>query len=275
MGAAAWVVFADKERIEADRERRIALARELIESALVWMPTDAELALLLAREAEHTWHSERSEETLRRSLLSFLLPAGLPDLLSEMRTPQDTLRGLTFSPDGKWVIATYESGTWVWETGTELLVARLSGQPINLINAVISPDGNWIATLGSYGSVWVWNTGTWKVAGKLSANLSPVTAAAFNREGTRLALVSADKKLRIWHIADDKLVETKSIFPDDVWSLEYDHDGNRILAVSDNSLDLLDASGDEKLVTIGTDHIWRALWTRDSRSIVATTISGL
>jgi WD40 repeat protein len=290
---AAWVLFADKERIEAERERRIALARELISTAEVLMPADPELALLLAREAERTWHSERSEVTLRRVLLNFLNPSGLPEALSEMRGPQEEPRHVTFSPDGKWVIATYASGTWVWETGTELLLARLSGHPADLASAVISPDGNWIATLGLDGSVWVWNTGTWKRAATLPANLGSqkgilqITAAAFNREGTHLALVGADQKLRIWEIRtlegvsaseeeeSVEIRETLGSFSGNIRSLEYDHDGNRILIVGDNSLDVLNSAGDKKLVTIGTDHIWRALWTRDGRGIVAATLSGL
>jgi WD40 repeat protein len=272
VGVGAWLVFADKERIEADRERRIALARELIESATAQVVSDPELALLLAREAERTWHSERSEETLRQALLSW--SPGPPDILSELRGPQGAPRGVTFSPDGKWVIATYGDGAWVWETGTGLLVGKLAGQPAELISAVVSPNGNWIATLGSDGSAWVWNTGTWKVAGELPGSFGPITAAAFHPDETRLAF--ADTVLRMWDVDSDKVLDLQDSRDGEVWSLEYDHDGNRLLAVGANRLYVLDADG-KRLLTIdtGDEHIWRALWTRDGRSILASTSGGL
>jgi WD40 repeat protein len=203
--------------------------------------------------------------------------SGLPEVLTEMRGPIGAASSVSFSPEGKWVIAAYGREAWVWEGGTGQRVARLGGQNGALNQATISPDGNWIATLSADGSTWVWNTGTWKTTARLQGGVDPSTIAAFHPEGTHLAVAGASNRLRVWDVLAEELLETDVRFPGAIRSVEYGLRGEHLLVASGSLVYVLDAATGEEILRLdGTnEQVWRAHWSRDGSTILAATSSGL
>ena len=185
VGAAAWVVLADKERVEADREKRIALARELAEGATAQMPRDPELALLLAREAERVWHSARSEETLRRALLNWPFRADIP--MSDVRT-----FGTVFSPDGRlFCVGGTGNDAQLWRIGSNGVPVKV-GQPIKNVSALaFSADSSKLATGNLAGDVQIWSTTTLDEIAGWKLRDAEVWEVEFTLDGTRLLVGSA------------------------------------------------------------------------------------
>jgi WD40 repeat protein len=195
-GVVAWLLFGDKERVEADRERRIALARDLMEHANRQMPDDPELALLLAREADHTWHSDRSEETLRRALLAWPLRGSTGDA--------GAIVDALFSPDGTLLATRNKEGAIrLWRVGiggvllsTNRTIAANEYGPVSM---AFSTDGGLLAVGRTNGEVELWDsvTGAWRASWQ--AHQGFVDIVEFALEGNLLMTVdSSEGEIVAW-----------------------------------------------------------------------------
>jgi serine/threonine protein kinase/WD40 repeat protein/Flp pilus assembly protein TadD len=102
--------------------------------------------------------------------------------------PQRDVRGVSISPDGRWVALSNHFGeppfVVVWERAARRPVATLD-VPTST-RSEFSPDGRWLVT-SALGSCRLWEVGTWRLARTIDAQ---IRAATFSPDSTLLAAAS-------------------------------------------------------------------------------------
>jgi WD40 repeat protein len=188
---------AREEAARAERQSRVASARELAAAAVANQDVDPERSILLALEAVNvTWKADRTvvpeaEEALHRALQESRV------LLT---VPQGG--GIDVSADGSRFGTTGQDGTatvWGMDTGERLLT--LEGHRGVVNDIAFSPDGSRLATTGSDGTVRVWDGASGRQIHVLRGHQGVVWGVAFSPAGRLLATSSEDATVRIWDVA--------------------------------------------------------------------------
>ena len=185
LAAAGLTVVALHQRGEAQRQARIAVARELAVASVANLETDPELSMLLAlRSIETTRGPDHivlrdSEEALHRAVSTSRLVQSLPAGPSSA--------AVSFSPDGS-RLATAQHLTSgvdavppvVWDTATGEEISTLEGhtEPVNDIE--FSPSGNIIGTASEDGTAVIWDAATGEQVRSIRADDGGELGGAFN-----------------------------------------------------------------------------------------------
>jgi WD40 repeat protein/class 3 adenylate cyclase len=188
---------ARDEAVRAEKQVRIATARELAAAAVANLDVDPERSILLALAAvEATWKADRTvvaaaEEALHRSLEESRVVLAVPQG-----------GGVAISDDGKRFATTGEDGTpsvWATHTGRRLLTLRGHKGGVNGI--AYSPDGSLLATAGDDRTVRLWDAASGRQVHVLRGHRKLVLGVAFSPDGSLLATSSRDGTVRIWDVA--------------------------------------------------------------------------
>jgi dipeptidyl aminopeptidase/acylaminoacyl peptidase len=188
---------ARQEAARAEREARIATARELAAAAVANLEVDPERSILLALEAVGATRQadgfvvREAEEALHRALQQSRVV---------LTVPQGG--GVAISDDGKRFATTGEDGTpsvWATHTGRRLLTLRGHKGRVNGI--AFSPDGSLLATTGSDRTVRLWDAASGRQVHVLRGHRKLVLGVAFSPDGSMLATSSKDGTVRIWDVA--------------------------------------------------------------------------
>ena len=180
-GIAIWqAVVADEQRVEAVRQRDIAIARQLAAQAELMraqQPDRLPLALLMATESARSQpESIEAQQTLRALLSQFPLPATVLQHGS-------LVESAVFSPDMTQVATAAEDGA-LWKLPEATRIAPLAGARHKVI---FSPDGSRIAGCCT-------KVGVWDRTGAQQLLLSPADLQgepeniAFSADGRLLAI---------------------------------------------------------------------------------------
>ena len=207
--ASSLTVVAVGQRGRAEREARVATARELASAAVTNLEVDPQRSILLALAAVDT---TRQDDTVLREAEEALHRAVAAD--REILTlPTDG--EMAYSPDGR-LIATGSaedaSGNdlFVWDalTGDRLRTLTASGDPWGL---AFSPDGSrlFTLTLGGESLVHGWNTRSWRRLRTIAVGRAvpePATLS-ISPDGRRLAVTGSDGIVTILDAASGREVQ--------------------------------------------------------------------
>ncbi|MDP8956979.1 MAG: hypothetical protein M3N24_08485, partial [Actinomycetota bacterium] len=184
------------EAERAEREARIATARELSAAAVANLEVDPERSVLLALEAvDATWEADRTtvpeaEEALHRALQNSRVVRTVPQS-----------GGLDVSPDGTRFGTTGRDGTaTVWETDTGKRLLTMRGHRGVVNDLAFSPSGRHVATAGSDGTVRIWDASSGQQTQVFVEHSGAVWGSAFSRDGKSLATIGEDATVRIWDL---------------------------------------------------------------------------
>jgi WD40 repeat protein len=221
---AAYV--AERARQESDRQRRIALSRELGARSELMRSRDANLlrqSALLAVEARRIQASVDIDESLRKDL-SLLAPPGL------VVSHPDEINSLSLSPDGQLAVTSCEDGRIrLWRTNDGKIIHTITvGDAVS--DAEFSPDGKLLVSAVSDGTVRVWNRETeLQVGPTLQAGESDF--AQFSPGGAWIAAGGTDRAVRIWDAKTfSKVLDIP--FPFTITGVRFTRD-DRIVAAAD------------------------------------------
>jgi WD40 repeat protein len=228
-GGAAWVAhrqaqIAEGRRREAERERGIALGRQLAAEAEVARTQHAALlprSVLLAIEAARRLEvlglrSAEADQTLRRGLA--LLPPRR-DVLPH----QDVVAAAIDAGGARLATAGHDGSVRLWDLPARRELGRVSlgGE---LLTAVFSPELAWLATVveGDRTSVRVHDVASGEIRRRIDGDRW-VTALAFSPDARLLASGGLDHTVRVTALADGREVlraAHRSVVNRIVWSAD-------------------------------------------------------
>lgn len=191
-------IYANWQRIEAERLARNSMSRALAAQSVTYLNTKPETSLLLAVEAIEATRAHDSmvlspaEEALRSALVN--LSGSMP-----LSKHGNRVESAEFSPDGKWIATASSDGTVKVQHSEpdqpETFVLEVSSEGAQ--RASFSPDGRRLLALGG-GVAKVWEISAMS-AGPMfeSSPEDNVALASFVGSGDLLALVSQDGELHL------------------------------------------------------------------------------
>jgi WD40 repeat protein len=184
---------------------------------------------------------------------------------------QAGINGLTFTPDGQFIVAAGDDKlirVWDWQTGA--VVRTLRGQsgagPEGKIYAMaLSPDGRWLAAGGWLGSftgkkskeeeeahqIRLYDFASGELKALLKGHSNVVLGLAFSPDGKQLISGSSDNDAILWDIeapsgagvAETKLAHRLKGHRDDIYAVGFTADGKRAVTGSfDTTLRLWNAA---------------------------------
>jgi WD40 repeat protein len=86
----------------------------------------------------------------------------------------------------------------IWDPATGTCRHTLTGHTDWVETMAIAPDGGWLATAGSDGTVRIWDPATGTCRHTLTGHTDRVETMAIAPDGRRLATAGYDGTLRIW-----------------------------------------------------------------------------
>ncbi|HWL48335.1 MAG TPA: hypothetical protein VNT92_00525, partial [Acidimicrobiia bacterium] len=207
---------AGREADRAEREARIATARELTAAAVANLEVDPELSVLLAIEAVETTRSSdgtalpETEETLHRAVVASRLELEVPELGGLLGwSPKEVF--VTEGPENSGMIDIRDD-----ETGESVLAFEAHDKDIN--DVAFSPDGSVLATTGDDGTLKVWNASTGRLVSSVSAEGSAfgVWGPSFSADGSLVAAAWGDwedtyGRVRVLDLSTDRVVSNVPI----------------------------------------------------------------
>jgi WD40 repeat protein len=108
-------------------------------------------------------------------------------------------KGVSFSPDGKYLAAGSKTGiVYLWKTDDWSVAYQLEGHQKQSVAVAFSPDGRLLASGGVDDTILLWNVETGSLVDTLLGHTGTVSALAFSPDGMTLASGSADSTVFLW-----------------------------------------------------------------------------
>ena len=134
------------------------------------------------------------------------------------------VNSVAFSPDGKLMV----TGSWdytakLWAANLKIETLRLKDVQSPNMNAVYSPDGKWIMTVGGDGQILIYDALTGDAAYEYIGSI-----ALFNPKNSSQILTFDYENLNVWNIGDDIPVFEYIDEENAINSVRFSSDGKRI-----------------------------------------------
>lgn len=196
-------------------------------------------------------------------------------------TGNDVIRFVTFSPDGKRILFSYENMWRYWdiETWKEVKLEYLYDErsiyrPCGRI-AAFSPNGKIFAYISWESHLGFWNFETNKISsiGERERNIF-ITSLAFSPDGKRIVFACDNKMIYVWDVETKKDILSLEGHTECVNSAAFSPDGKRIVSASDDqTVRIWDAeTGKELFCLEGHDgFVYSAAFSPDGERIVSAS----
>jgi predicted NACHT family NTPase len=231
-------------RNQAETEKAISASRELAAAAISNLEDDPERSILLALQAESTYHTLESENALHRSLM---------DSRVRLVLHQDSpIWDIAYSPDGTRVAtASQDKTAKVWDSSSGRLLLTLTGHTESVNDVAFSPDGKLIATSSHDRTVKIWDAQTGKESMTLTGHTDGINRLMFSPDGKRLVTASRDKTAKVWDVRSGEELVTFSAHEAQVWEVAFSPDGTRVASSGqDGNVRVWDAGSGKELLTL-------------------------
>ncbi|HEX6383917.1 MAG TPA: hypothetical protein VF177_04530, partial [Anaerolineae bacterium] len=270
---------------EAERQRRLAVARELAVKSAAMLEVDRQASLRLAVQAvETTYRVDGTFAAEARTALHHALGASYT--LSHSSgiyatvfgsdgthvIPADTeeipveVMAAAFSPDNSHIVTVGTDRTErLWDATGDLLTVAI---PTDW-STFFRPSGTHLLVTDSRGYVELWDTEYDRIrAGQ--PHSQKVNAIAFGTEGNYYVMGSQNGNASLWDL-DGNLLNALEGHTGQVESAVFSPDGTRILTGGSDNARLWDPVGNLLKVVEGGSRVWTAVFSPDGSRILTTS----
>ncbi|MDZ4401394.1 PQQ-binding-like beta-propeller repeat protein [Prosthecobacter sp.] len=169
---------------------------------------------------------------------------------------KDFLCSVTYSPDGRWLVAAGGSEFTPARNGGKTTGqiklfdiaagkehGELKGHTDKVFTAAFAPDSKTLATGAADNTVRLWDIATMKERLVLQGHTGAVMSVAFSPDGKTLASSSADHTVKLWDTSNGKQLATLKGHEDEVRAVAFAPDGKTLATGStDKTVRLWDAA---------------------------------
>ncbi|GIF13376.1 hypothetical protein Ate01nite_34080 [Actinoplanes teichomyceticus] len=254
-GVATW------QRRTAVAAQQVALSRQLAAQSAVLLPTNSELADLLAVQAYRISPTEEAVASLYSAVSQPVVRA--------LTGHTDTVSEVTYSPDRRHLATAGHDRTvrvWDLDTGGS---RTLSGHSDAVSAVSYRPDGRQLASAGRDRSVRIWELDT-GASRALTGHTGEVSAVAYHPDGRQVASAGRDKTVRLWDLGTGTS-RTLTGHTDGVSAVAYSPDGRHLATAGhDRTVRLWDlGTGKPRTLTGHTDAILTVAYSPDGRHLAS------
>ncbi len=142
-------------------------------------------------------------------------------------------KGITFSPDGKWVATVFQNNAILWDAASGKELRTFTGHTAIVFDLDFNPDGTRLVTAGYDSCARIWDTITGAELLSLRGHDGVLTAAKFSPDGSRAATSADDGKAILWDPGDGrKLFELPG--RGQVHDIAFSPDGSRLVTTHED-----------------------------------------
>jgi WD40 repeat protein/DNA-binding SARP family transcriptional activator len=271
--ASGLTLFGFAQRSTAEREARIATARELAAAAMVNVEADPERSILLALEAiSHTRSADGSvlpeaEEALHHAVTSSRVVRRYPDLGGSVSWSPDGDLFVTEGPEDSGMVD-------VRAVATGETVAAFHGHDPDVNDVAFNGDGTLLATTGDDGALRIWVPRTGQAVHALEGT-GEVHGPSFSPDGT-IAVASwpHEDRVRVLDLATG--ATRQEIRLPDAWATSFSPEGERLAVTTHDGGAVVDLSTGKPLVALRGHKWWLndIAWSPDGRFVATAGADG-
>jgi WD40 repeat protein/class 3 adenylate cyclase len=249
--AAVLTLFAFNQRARAEREGRVALARELAAASAANLEEDPERSIILALQAIDTTRSvdgtvlPEAENALHRAVVASRIVLSVPGLGGSVDWSPARDHFVTEGPEERGLIDIRDTNT-----GKSLLKFHAHDVDVNFV--VFSNDGSMLGTTGDDGAMRVWNPNTGDLIAEFQGPEGPVVGPSFSPDGSLAAASWIQQgEIRIWYARTGNLALLIP-FRGSPFNTAFSPDGQRLAVTSfePSVTTLFDVSSGKPLLTL-------------------------
>jgi WD40 repeat protein/class 3 adenylate cyclase len=272
--AAGLTAFAFSQQERAEREGRVAVARELAAAAVANLEVDPERSILLALQAIDRTRSEdgtvlpEAVEALHHAVVASRIVLSVPGVGGWLDWSPDGTRFVTEGPEESGVIDIRNA-----DTGESML--SFPGHDVDVNGVAFGADGSMLATTGDDGAAKVWDPKSGDELGGIQGPAGPVLGPSFSPDGSLAAAAWIDEgTARIWDPATGRMVrEIRAVWGAFRTSFSTDGRWLAIARVDPPVATVVDVRSGKTVFTLeghGSD-VWDVDWSPDGRWIATSS----
>jgi WD40 repeat protein/DNA-binding SARP family transcriptional activator len=268
------------QRDRAQRERRVAGARELAAASVANLESDPELSVLLALEAMGRTQAGdgsalyEAQEALHRAVTASRVVLTVPDVGGWVDWSSDGSMFVSEGPEDSGMIDIRDA-----RTGES--IRSWHGHDLDVNMVMFSRDGSMLATAGDDGALRVWDPTTGDEVRSFEIPDALVFGPSFSPDGSRVAAVTSDGLVRVFDMRTGSTVAEHELqIP--AFSVDWSPDGRR-LAIGSAALPVavvIDAESGAEVFRLEfrlAGHTWPVMdarWSPDGRWIATASQDG-
>jgi WD40 repeat protein/DNA-binding SARP family transcriptional activator len=269
--AASLSLVATNQSRRAQREERIAGARELAAAAVANLEVDPELSILLATEAVARTRSvdgsvlPEAEEALHRAVGASRTVMSVPGLGGPVDWSRKGLF-VTEGPEDTGIVDIRDASTGERFRG-------FIGHDTDLNDVAFSPDGTMLATTGDDGALRVWDPATGDLIME-KVGKKGVWSPSFDADGSLIAAVWKDQgTVRVMDPSTGRVIRTLAGLPGPTQTA-LSRDGRLLAVTTDREVVVIDLkTGEEAFDLPESGESAEVAWSPDGRYIAAANPS--